>query len=131
MKLDRTLIACAVLVLAGTFSTARAELSGTAPAAEQTETTHAKKPRTRLESLTEKLHLSDAQRLQVSAIIKDQQAAEAALKADTAATADVKKAKRREIKTAHNTQIRAVLTPEQQATFDETTQTYFGKKKKA
>ena len=127
MKLNRTIIACVVLGLAGTFSLARAEMPSTEAGAE-TATAHAKKPRTRIESLTEKLHLTDAQRLQVSAIIKDQQAAEAALKVDIA-TADVKKAKRREIKEAHNAQIRLVLTPEQQPVFNQTTESAFKKKK--
>lgn len=127
MKLNRTIIACAVLSCLGTFSLVRAEMPTATTDAESA--THVTKPRTRLESLTEKLHLSASQILQVSAVIKSQQAAEAALKADTASTADVKKAKRREIKEAHNAQIRAVLTPEQQPTFDQTTQTLFGKKK--
>jgi len=129
MKLNRTLIACAALGLVSAFSTARAEVSNATASIEQP--AHAaKKPRTRLESLTQKLHLTDAQQLQVSAIIKDQQAAEAALKADTAAGSDVKKAKRKEIAEAHNTKIRELLNPEQQGTFDETLSHHFGAKPK-
>lgn len=130
MKLNRTLIACAALGLVAAFSTTvRAEVSNAAPAVEQP--AHAaKKPRTRLESLTQKLHLTDAQQLQVSAIIKDQQAAEAALKADTASGADAKKAKRKEIAAAHNAKIRELLNPEQQGAFDETLSHHFGAKPK-
>jgi Flp pilus assembly protein CpaB len=129
MKLNRTIIACAVLGVAGFFSSARAEMPSAEPTAGSS-SAHPSKPRTRIESLTEKLHLTEAQKLQVGAIIKDQQAADAALKADTVASADVKKAKRREIKEAHNTQIRAALSPEQQVVFDETTLIGFAKKKK-
>lgn len=102
--------------------------TSTPPAAEPS-AAHAKKPRTRLESLSQKLHLTDAQILQVGAIIKDQQAAEAALKADTTATADVKKAKRREIKDAHNAKIRELLNPEQQTAFDQAILPAFSRKK--
>lgn len=128
MKLNRTIIASAVVLLGG-FSFVRAEMQ-TAPGASATSSVDtAKKPRNRLERLTQKLHLTDQQQLQVSAIIKDQQAAEAALKADTAATADVKKAKHKEIVADHDAKIRALLTPEQQSVFDESNSHQFGKKK--
>jgi|GEM_PF-6311860 len=129
MKLNRTTIACALLSGLGMFSLARAEMPSSVDGAAEPAAVHTKKARTRLENLTEKLHLTDTQILQVSAIIKDQQAAEAALKADTTASADVKKAKRREIKDAHNTQIRALLKPEQQRAFDQAILPAFSRKK--
>lgn len=129
MKLNRSLIACAVFGFAGVFSLAHAETSSSAAPAAEASAAHEKKPRTRLESLTQKLHLTDAQTLQVGAIIKDQQAAEAALKADTASSSDVKKAKRREIKEAHNTKIRELLNPEQQTAFDQAILPAFSRKK--
>lgn len=130
MKLNRTLIACAALGLVSAFSMARAEVAATPSSVEHTPTHAAKKPRTRIEGLTQKLHLTDAQQLQVAAIVKDQQAAEAALKADTTSSADVKKAKRREIADAHNAQIRGLLNPEQQSAFDESLSHRFGAKPK-
>lgn len=130
MNLYRNLAVCTALVLGG-FSVAHAEVpAAAAPSEQPAAVVSTKKPRNRLERLTEKLHLTDAQQLQVSAIIKDQQAAEAALKADTVSTADVKKAKRREIKASHDAQIRAALTADQQALFDQSTVHRFGTKKK-
>lgn len=127
MKSYRHVIVSAVVLLGG-FSMARADMPAASSNVEHSAPA-AKAPRNRLERLTQKLHLTDAQQLKVAAVIKSQQAAEAALKADTEATADVKKAKHREIVASHDAQIRELLTPEQQATFDASKDHQFGKKK--
>ncbi len=69
--------------------------------------------------LSEKLSLTAEQKAQVAAIIKEDQAARQAIRKDTTSTEDVKKAKREELKASERAKIRALLTPEQQATFDQ------------
>ena len=64
------------------------------------------------------LNLTADQQKQVDAIMKDEKTSLDAVKADTTLEKDAKKTKSEEIRTAHHAQIRAVLTPEQQAKFD-------------
>jgi len=84
----------------------------------------------RMKMMSETLALTDAQKAQIKPILADEVAALKALKDDTATAEDAKRAKARDIRTAHAAKIRAVLTPEQQAKFDEMRPAGGSKKKK-
>ena len=68
--------------------------------------------------LTEKLGLTADQQAKVTAIWKDSQAQTKALRADTTLSDEDRRSKIGEIMKAQHDQIRALLTPEQQTTFD-------------
>ncbi|HRE80937.1 MAG TPA: Spy/CpxP family protein refolding chaperone [Opitutaceae bacterium] len=76
-------------------------------------------PGDRLKMMSEALALTDAQKEKVKAIVADEAAAMKALRDDTSVAEDARRGKMREIRQAHAAKIRAVLTPEQQAKFDE------------
>ncbi|PTY06403.1 hypothetical protein DB347_13335 [Opitutaceae bacterium EW11] len=118
MKTYRNVIACAALVLATGFGVVHAQSdSSTAPASEQTASS--KRHPGKLQMLSEKLNLTEAQKAQVAAILKEDQATRQAIRQDTTAADDVKKAKRKELLDSERAKIRALLTPEQQAKFDD------------
>jgi len=68
--------------------------------------------------LDEKLHLTDAQKQQITGIWADAEQKGKALRGDDSLSKDDRRAKMREIMKASQAQVRAVLTPEQQTTFD-------------
>ena len=68
--------------------------------------------------LTEKLGLTADQQAKVTAIWKDSQTQMKALRADTSLSDDDRRAKMGALMKSQHDQIRAVLTPEQQTTFD-------------
>jgi Spy/CpxP family protein refolding chaperone len=80
---------------------------------------HSKKHVTQLDSLAAKLHLTDDQKAKIGAILKDEKAAHKVLKKDASVPEEVKPARHREITDQHNSQIRELLTPDQQTTFDQ------------
>ena len=80
---------------------------------------HPKKHMTQLDALANQLHLSDDQKTKVGAILKDEKAAHKVLKKDASVPEEVKPARHREITDQHNSQIRELLTPDQQSTFDQ------------
>jgi Spy/CpxP family protein refolding chaperone len=80
---------------------------------------HSKKHMTQLDALATQLHLTDDQKAKVGAILKDEKAAHKVLKKDASVPEEVKPARNREITDQHNSQIRDLLTPEQQSTFDQ------------
>lgn len=84
-----------------------------------TKKTDTKKHQSRLDVLTEKLSLTDAQKEKISLILKDQRAAEKQLKKDISLPDDLRRTRRREIAESHDDQIRAELTQEQRAAFDQ------------
>jgi Spy/CpxP family protein refolding chaperone len=72
----------------------------------------------RLQKLDEQLKLTDAQKTQITAIWKQSAEQSRALRDDTTLTREARRDKVMAImKTAHD-QVRAVLTPDQQKTFD-------------
>jgi Spy/CpxP family protein refolding chaperone len=71
--------------------------------------------------LDEKLGLTGDTKTQFDAIIKDQQDQMKALRADDSLSPDDKKAKSKEIRSATNDKIKALLTPEQYTQFQELT----------
>jgi Spy/CpxP family protein refolding chaperone len=71
-----------------------------------------------LHQLKVKLNLTDAQTKQIGAILKGQMEQMRALHEDTTLTDDQKAAKLQELRQANRGQIRALLTPDQQAIFD-------------
>lgn len=73
----------------------------------------------RLKMMSEALALTDAQKEKIKPIIADEAAALKALREDTSVAEDARRTKQRDIRQAHAAKIRAVLTPEQQAKFDE------------
>jgi hypothetical protein len=115
MKTYRNLILSLAILLSAS-SLVRSETS--------TETTTtspvpSKKHPTRLDTLVVKLGLNEEQKGKISFILKDEQAAQKQLKKDVTVPEDLKKSRNREISDAHEAQIRAVLTVEQQATYDQ------------
>jgi Spy/CpxP family protein refolding chaperone len=73
-----------------------------------------------LASLTSSLNLTDEQKAKIKPIIDDKHAKMHAVKKETTTQPDTKKAKIKSIRKDSNEQIRALLTPEQQKTFDAT-----------
>lgn len=80
---------------------------------------HSKKHMTQLDALAAQLHLSDDQKAKVGAILKDEKASHKVLKKDASVPEEVKPARHREITDQHNSQIRELLTADQQSTFDQ------------
>jgi len=76
-------------------------------------------PGDRLKMMSEALALTDAQKEKIKPIIADEAAALKALRDDTSVTEDARRGKMRDIRQAHAAKIRAVLTPQQQAKFDD------------
>ncbi len=90
----------------------------TPPAGEHARPDPAKRAAHRLQMLDEKLHLNDSQKQQITAIWAASEQKGKALRADAALAKEDRKSQMMEImKGAHN-QVRAVLTPDQQKTFD-------------
>ena len=71
-----------------------------------------------LQRMKEKLNLTDDQVKQIGAIMKTQTEQMRALREDTTLTRDQKIAKLQELRQANRSQIRALLTSDQQAIFD-------------
>jgi len=71
-----------------------------------------------LQALSEKLGLTDDQKAKIEPIFKGQKEQIKALNADTSLTDDQRKAKRRDIISAGQQQIRALLTADQQQKLD-------------
>ncbi len=115
MKTHRKLIVALAGLLLTTAPLIRAE-TGTVQA---TIPEHGKKHGTALDALATKLHLTDDQKQKIGAILKDEKAAQKVLKKDTSVPEEVKDARHREISDQHNSQIRELLTTEQQTTFDQ------------
>jgi len=72
----------------------------------------------RMKAMTEQLGLSEAQVAKIQPILAEEGKAMRALQQDSAVSQEDKRGKMREIRQAHAAKIRAVLTPEQQTTFD-------------
>lgn len=107
MKILRLLPAL-VAVLISTLAVARA--ADTPPRREQAEQ--------RLQQLAETLALTAEQKAQVAAVFQTEGEKLAALRADDSLRPRKKLKQFREIREGARTQIRAILTPEQQAKFD-------------
>ncbi len=117
MKMHRKCVVSLVALLLVASPLVRAD-SGTVSAAIPE---HSKKHMTQLDSLAVQLHLSDDQKDKVGAILKDEKAAHKVLKKDASVPEEVKPARNREITDQHNSQIRELLNPDQQTTFDQIT----------
>jgi Spy/CpxP family protein refolding chaperone len=72
----------------------------------------------RLKMLDEKLHLTDAQKQQITGIWAGAEQQGKALRDDDSLSKDDRRAKMGEIMKASHAQVRAILTPEQQTAFD-------------
>ena len=72
----------------------------------------------RMKMLAEKLQLTDAQKAQVKTIMSSAEEQGKALRDDEALSQEDKRAKMMEIRKSTHDQIRALLTPDQQKTFD-------------
>ena len=97
----------------------RADEPASIPAADE----HARPDRAemrarRLQQLDEKLKLTDAQKQQIQAIWAASEQQGKALHKDESLSKEDRRAKMREIMKANRAQVRAVLTPDQQTTFD-------------
>lgn len=79
---------------------------------------HGDRAKKRLQMLDEKLHLSDAQKQQISAIWAASEQKGKALRADTALDKEDRKEQMMDIMKAAHDQVRGLLTPDQQKTFD-------------
>jgi Spy/CpxP family protein refolding chaperone len=78
-----------------------------------------KKPRvSRVEKLSTELGLTDEQKASVAALYKEENAALKVITEDKSLERAAKIARNKEIREAHASKIRALLTPEQQAKFD-------------
>jgi Spy/CpxP family protein refolding chaperone len=72
----------------------------------------------RMKHLSETLGLTDAQKVQVEALFREELAAMKAIRDDAALADDARRAKGRELRESYRGKLRALLTPEQQAKFD-------------
>jgi Spy/CpxP family protein refolding chaperone len=88
------------------------------PAGEHPHGGHGDRAKKRLAMLDEKLHLTDAQKQQITGIWTAAEQQGKALRADDSLSKDDRRAKMGEIMKATHAQVRAVLTPDQQTTFD-------------
>ena len=88
------------------------------PAGEHGRPDPAKRAAHRLQMLDEKLHLNDSQKQQITAIWAASEQKGKALRADTALAKEDRKSQMMEIMKGAHDQVRAVLTPDQQKTFD-------------
>ncbi len=126
MKTYRNLAVAGIAILLGSFALTRAETVPPSSNPHSTPSSGAtspdspsKKRPTRLDTLSEKLSLTAEQKDKVAVILKDEQAAFKQLKKDPNVPEDLKRTKHREIADAHEAQIRAVLTAQQQPLFDQ------------
>jgi Spy/CpxP family protein refolding chaperone len=83
-----------------------------------------------LADLSTKLNLTDDQKAKIRPILDDKVAKIHTVKMDKTGSADDQKAKNKVIRESSDAQVRALLTPDQQKTFDETSKKG-GKKKDA
>ncbi len=88
------------------------------PAGERPHMDRAQKMEHRLRMLDEKLQLTDAQKQQITAAWSAAEAQRKALHDDATVAKEDRRAKMRDLAKATHDQVRAVLTPEQQKTFD-------------
>lgn len=88
------------------------------PAGDQARPDGGKRAAHRLQMLDEKLHLTDAQKQQITAIWSSSEQQGKALRDDSTLSKEDRRAKMGDIMKASHDQVRAVLTPDQQATFD-------------
>ncbi|MDB6168134.1 MAG: hypothetical protein JWM88_998 [Verrucomicrobia bacterium] len=95
-----------------------ADSSATPPAGDHAPGRHLKMRENRLKMLDEKLQLTAAQKEQIQAIWDKAEADGKALREDNATARDDRREKMRDRMQATRAQVRAVLTPEQQKTFD-------------
>jgi len=128
----------AVVLMASTAIAQTTDTTSTAPAA--TTATKAKKTKgggggasakadSDLANLTKTLALTDDQQAKIKPILADESAKiRASKKANASATPEDSKAKSKVIRDDANQQIRALLTPDQQKTFDSTSKKEGGKK---
>jgi len=113
--------AIAALALGVVLPSSRAQDAGTPPPpppAGEHEGRRAGPRGDQLKFYTEKLNLTPDQQAKVKPILEDQKKALEALREDASVDRDAKRAKFQEIDKAHRDQIRALLTPEQQAKLD-------------
>jgi Spy/CpxP family protein refolding chaperone len=73
----------------------------------------------RLKMLAEKLGLTEDQKAKIKPIVEDEMQAGKAVRDDASLSKEAKQEKMEEIRKTHRAQIRALLTPEQQAKLDE------------
>jgi Spy/CpxP family protein refolding chaperone len=73
----------------------------------------------RLEEMSKQLNLSDDQKNKLKPILQDEQQQMQAIHNDTSLSHDEKKAKAKEIRESHTSQINEVLTPDQQKKWEE------------
>jgi Spy/CpxP family protein refolding chaperone len=112
-----------LLVIALTaFGTTLGLLAEPAAPAENTKE-HTEKPEkakrvSRVDKLANALSLSVEQKASVAAILKEENAALKVVSEDKSLERATKIARNKEIRTAHAAKLRALLTPEQQTTFD-------------
>lgn len=77
-------------------------------------------PGARLEQMSERLALTAEQKTKVQAILESERSSVEALRADASLTQEARREKMQAIRRSFAEQIRAILTPEQQAKFAET-----------
>src|SRR5450432_1875887 len=101
MKTYRKLMLALAGILLAASPIVRADTGTVSPPAPE----HSKKHMAAADALGQKLHLTDDQKKKVTAILKDQKAAQKLLKRDTSVPDEVKEARHREIADQHNSQI--------------------------
>lgn len=113
----------AALALGLAIPSSRAQDTGTPPPPPPPAGEHGgdhKGPRgDRFKMLCEKLGLTEDQKAKLKPILEDERKAMGALREDNSLDRPTRRAKMQEIRKAHGEQIRALLTPDQQKTFDE------------
>jgi Spy/CpxP family protein refolding chaperone len=110
----------ALTLTAGLLSTVLlAEPAASAPPTGEHGEKSPKKPRiSRVEKLSTELSLTDDQKTQIAAIHKKENAALKVVREDQSLERAAKAAKNKEIRAAHDANVRALLNSEQQAKFD-------------
>ncbi len=88
------------------------------PAGQHARPDPAKRAARRLQQLDEKLHLNDTQKQQITAIWAASEQKGKALRADESLAKEDRKSQMMEIMKSSHDQVRALLTPDQQKTFD-------------
>lgn len=115
---SRTLVlSCLVLLSAAPLAVA-ADAPAAAPAREHGPGGKHPGPKERLQTLAKELNLTAEQKQQVGALLKQQMEEGRALRADTSLSREQKREKMEAMRKASREQIRALLTPEQQAKYD-------------
>jgi len=119
MKASKFILVALTLFVPLSLPALRAEEAGKPPAREGRPGKAGKGERgDRLAMLTEHLALTPDQVTKIKPILSSERDALRAVMQDTSTDRDAKRPKVREIRESHNAQIRALLTPEQQAKMD-------------